>query len=102
SNREFEIHCRLEKPTGTRIPQRICEPNFVNQAGRNVVLGVQGNSGAQTEQVYAAEASNDYKQLEAEVRKLASEDPEFLSAVQHLIELRDAAKDAAKRDRYRR
>jgi hypothetical protein len=99
SNHEFEIHCHPEKPTGTRIPQRVCAPSFVNQAGRNVVLAVQGNSGAQTEQVYAAEASNDYRQLEAEMRKLASEDPEFFAALQHLIELREAANEAAKRSR---
>jgi hypothetical protein len=99
SNHEFEIHCQLEKETGTRIPQRVCTPNFLRPGGRNVVLGVQGFSGAHTEQVYANETSVDYKQLEAEVRKLAGEDPEFLAALQHLIELREAAKDAAKRGR---
>jgi hypothetical protein len=97
SNHEFEIHCQLEKETGTRIPQRVCTPNFLHQGGRNVVLGVQGFSGGNTEQLYATQDSVEYKELDAEMRKLASEDPEFLSALQHLVELREAAKEAAKR-----
>jgi hypothetical protein len=101
SNREFEIHCELEKATGTRIPQRVCAPNFLHQAqeraGRDVVLALQGFSGAQTEEMYAGQASVEYKQLEGEMKKLASEDPQFFSALQHLVELREAAKEAAKR-----
>jgi hypothetical protein len=31
------------------------------------------------------------------MHKLASEDPEFFSALQHLVETREAAREAAKR-----
>ena len=101
SNSEFEIHCQLQTETGTRIPQRVCAPDFLRQAqersGRDVVLALQGFSGAQSEQFYAGQSAVDYKRLAAEMHKLAGEDPEFFSALQHLVELREAAREAAKR-----
>jgi hypothetical protein len=101
SNGKFEIHCELQTETGTRIPQRVCAPEFLRQAqersGRDVVLALQGFSGAQSEQFYAGQSAVDYKQLAAEMHKLAGEDPEFFSALQHLVETREAAREAAKR-----
>jgi hypothetical protein len=105
SNHEFDIHCELEKATGTRIPQRVCGPVFLHEAqarsGRDVVLTLQGFSGADTEQIYVGQAAYEYKLLDAEMRKLAGRDEEFFAALQHLVELRQAAQEAAKAGRSR-
>jgi hypothetical protein len=65
------------------------------------VLTLQGFSGADTEQIYVGQAAYEYKLLDAEMRKLAGRDEEFFAALQHLVELRQAAQEAAKAGRSR-
>jgi hypothetical protein len=79
SDDDFDIHCRRAVRTGTRIPQRVCEPQFVPdivlQATRWYVTCLmwgtcdgQGLAQAITSQVFVKEM-----QLEWEVQRLTRE-----------------------------
>jgi hypothetical protein len=93
SSDEFDIHCRLEVLTGSRMLRRICEPNFwrtaKSDAGRETVVGLQGGY-AMAPQQFRAEGLYKHSLLADEMHRLAREDQQFASAVVHLAELTDA------------
>lgn len=42
-DQEFDIHCRMRAPIGTRIPQKECAPNFFYSATENSAHALLGN-----------------------------------------------------------
>jgi hypothetical protein len=91
SNDEFDIHCRREAVTGSRILRRTCQANFWREAqanaGTETVRAMQGGAAIPAE-VFLGEALQKRRLLEQEMRQLASEDEELLRA---LVRLANAA-----------
>jgi hypothetical protein len=97
SSDEFDIHCRNAPRTGTRIPQRVCRPQFADNAtdhaGTEFLLALQlGNcAGGITEACLEAGRSRAQaalsvvsvrdRQLDAEVQRLARDNAEFRRAI---------------------
>jgi len=73
SDDEFDIVCRNLPRTGTRIPQRVCRPNFSGTATSEA-----GRSRAQA--AVSAVSINDQR-LSAEVQRLIRENGEFREAI---------------------
>ena len=90
SDDEFDIRCRLEVRTGTRIPQRVCQANFwrtaLAESGEATVRMLQGSSDV-NESLYRAQALYKTRLLEEEMTRLANEDKELLSALGRLQQL---------------
>lgn len=79
SDDRFDVTCRSEAPLGTRIPQQICRPSFLDdatsQAARAMLqLDKSGNVGLQ--QIEVGRAHYLERQLGSELRSLATSDPE--------------------------
>lgn len=93
SSDEFDIHCRLEQETGSRIPRRVCQANFWRaaqaDAGRETVLGLRGNS-AFDPQLFLGEALYKRQLLAEELRRLAAEDDELRRALVRLANISQA------------
>lgn len=93
SRDEFDIHCRDEVFIGSRIPRRICEPNFSRAAKRNIgvetVRAMQG-SASLNPSLFQAEALYKERLLEEELRELIRQDEALLAAVTRLATLKEA------------
>jgi hypothetical protein len=97
SNDEFDIQCRNVPRTGTRILQRVCRPQFADiatrDAGRELVLRLHFDcsdgrmaehcleSGSSRAQALLSEVPVKDQQLDAEVQRLARNNPEFRRAI---------------------
>jgi hypothetical protein len=94
SDDEFDIECRREAVTGSKMLRRICEPNFWREenanAARETVIALQGGSALSVQHFWATQQ---YKRrlLADEMHRLATEDGEFRDALQHLESLQQAA-----------
>jgi hypothetical protein len=101
SSDEFDIHCQRVVPTGRRVPERVCQPNFMSNeqsaAGKSTTLGVQGSTLAGNSQEATGAASVKRQQLEAEIKKLASENAELGAALARLGNLQQALSAAEKK-----
>jgi hypothetical protein len=101
SSNEFDIHCQRVVPTGRRVPERVCQPNYMSAAqsaaGKSQTLGVQGSTLAGNAQEATGTASVKRQQLEAEMQKLASENVELGAALARLVNLQQALKAAEKK-----
>jgi hypothetical protein len=88
TNEEFDIHCHDGARTGTRMVQRVCRPQFTDDATgaaakwyqRFRKLGGWG-SGFQMAQAEMAVVPLKERQLAAEVQRLAHENREFRRAI---------------------
>lgn len=93
---EFDIHCKDAPRTGTRIPQRICRPQYTDNAthfaGREFLLALffdcggglceQGlATGNARAQAALSEVPGKDHELAVEVQRLARENPEFRRAI---------------------
>jgi len=89
-NDEFDIHCRLDTYTGSRIPHRVCQPNFwraaLAESGKETVRALQGSSYIAAA-VFQGEAMAKSRTLEREMKRIASEDTELLQAVSRFYNL---------------
>jgi hypothetical protein len=89
-NDEFDIHCRLDTYTGSRIPHRVCQPNFwraaLAESGKETVRGLQGSSYIAAA-VFQGEAMAKSRTLEKEMKRIAGEDTELLQAVSRFYSL---------------
>ena len=87
SNDEYDIHCYMEAPTGSRIKRRVCRANFVVDATTNVAkafqLGLPSNSDWAAVQLK-------YKHLQEEMEALVVERPEFFDALSEFSEAKKA------------
>ena len=94
STDDFDIRCRQEVYTGSRIPQRVCLPNLwrdaQREAGEEAVRAMQG-SNAFDAALFLAEAKYKYRLMEEEFRELIQSDEDLLESVQHLARLTELA-----------
>lgn len=92
---EFDIHCRLHAPTGTRIPQRQCLPNFVapldRRRGQAVLRTLRDESAYDLDWI-SPDGVRQYKtrQLQEHMQQLALEHPDLLEAMRELYGLMQA------------
>lgn len=119
-NEEFHIHCATRRTTGTRIPQRVCRPQFANvgtsESGRALLERLfQNCAPAGPTEAYSqlfdacaqvalsaaqvAMSAIHYKEqlLEQEIRRLALEDPSLHQAILDYLALEQEYKDARER-----
>lgn len=93
SKDEFDIHCRFQLLTGSKIPRRICQPNFRRaaeaQAAQETVHRLQGGF-ALPAAMFQAEALYKHDLLAEEMRRLAIEDDELSRALARLANLTQA------------
>lgn len=92
---EFDIHCRMHATTGTRIPQRICLPNFEDrlnaEKGQAVLAALRGEAFGTDWQSPESEMQNKIAQLQEHMQQLAREHPELIEAMAELYEAMQAA-----------
>ena len=96
TNDEFDIHCRMDKPTGTIVPQRQCEMQFLVEAGatdgQEFHRGLIGTSANRSVNTPLAVLQPLWLQRRAEylktARALLVRDPELLALATRLGRLR--------------
>ena len=97
SNDDFDISCREEVFTGSRIPHRICRANFWRKAearaGRETTRAMQGSGFTIDAKQFQSEALYKSDLLADEMRRLAKEDKQLGQAALHLAELQQAMAD---------
>jgi hypothetical protein len=92
STDEFDILCSEHAPTGSNIPVRTCQPNFVlraqqRAAGASLQRMQGGTNGiAPNERVYLQKKG---EELTAEMQRIAREDEELLRGLTRLAELNE-------------
>jgi hypothetical protein len=101
SSDEFDIHCRKEVPTGRRVPERVCLPNYIrdaqSQSGKSQTRGNQGSALAGDPQASASVANAKRVQLDAEMQNLARENADLQEALTRLVNAQAAVKASQKR-----
>jgi len=89
-DRRYDVHCYKEAPTGTKISQRICKPQFLIDSTTNnakaSLAEMQGMSAVRVTPVHS-ELQYRYPILEEKMAMLAREHPEFNDAIIHRYEL---------------
>lgn len=88
----YDIHCRWEAPLGTRMRQRVCRPEFLDNADRAVakdfLAEAQGFTSTNAPPVQVEMAIH-YPVLEEKLKEVLVESPEFADAVLKHHELRE-------------
>lgn len=78
STDEFDINCRMEKPTGTYIPQRVCQPEFLAKAQqRNTNDYLRGVDSQLSQEALMNEFTEEFEQVSAEYAQLYKENATF-------------------------
>lgn len=113
-NRDYRVNCRREPPTGSSIPVRHCEPNFVARKrarnARNVIADWRSgdedeplrvmrdaiNNNAVSEAELQADLVEKYENMNQYMLELALENPELMAALQRLGELQSAYREHAR------
>lgn len=92
STDDFDIHCRQQMLTGSRIPRRVCQANFWRdaqaEAGQETVRALQGSFAIDAQTIQSA-AMYRRTQFDEEMRRLISEDKELQDAVMRLVRLQE-------------
>ena len=92
STDEFDIVCFQHTPTGSNIPERTCQPNFViraqARAASDIVSDVNGSSMAGNPAEHGARMEEKSRQLTEEMQRIARGDEELLRGLVRLAELR--------------
>ena len=90
SDDDYDIHCRTYRVLGSKIPQRICQPNFWREEDANIgeetARGMQGGLGFNPGMFRGMQH---YKRglMSEEIRQLALEDEAFREALVRLVNL---------------
>ena len=92
----FDIACRKEKPTGSNISVRICEPRFYTE----VNLGKNRTDGQNLQDFQGGFAARslvapEYEKLEADIKRVADEVPAMREIMQILGQLKARQKQLA-------
>lgn len=100
---EFDIHCHIETPTGTKISRRVCKPNYVDTATRNFgqaylnfLRGEAGGTAAPSRAII--QFKNDI--LREKLTELINENAELRGAVFRYSQLSGAFESARQRILY--
>ena len=96
TNDDFDIHCQMDKPTGTIVPQRQCQMQFLVEAGatdgQEFHRGLIGTSSNRNVNTPLAVLQPLWLQRRAEfratARALLEKDPELLALATRLARLR--------------
>jgi len=100
-NDEFDVHCRYETPTGTRIPTYVCRPEFLDdatsRAARAMLAPVGMHSGIGLQQIEAGRAHYMERRLQDEIRGLATSHPELREHLEELDEALEKHEEARRR-----
>jgi hypothetical protein len=112
-NRDYRVNCNRQPPTGSYIPIRHCEPNFVARErarnARNVVADWRSgdedeplrvmrdaiNNNVVTEAELQADLVEKYDSMNQYMLELALENPELMAALRRLGELQAAYRQHA-------
>ena len=84
SDDQFDVTCRLEVPLGTRIPQQVCRPRFLDKAtsrAAGAMLQLDKSSNVGLQQIEVNRAHYLERQLGNELRGLAMSEPEVQERV---------------------
>ena len=85
SDDQFDVTCRLEVPLGTRIPQQVCRPRFLDKAtsrAAGAMLQLDKSSSVGLQQIEVGRAHYLERQLGNELRGLAMSEPEVQERVE--------------------
>jgi hypothetical protein len=97
SDDEFDIHCRREEPTGSRISRRVCEANFWHEAqanaARETLAQLRGDT-AMDPASLLAEGASKMGLLREELKRVAATDEEFQRSLVHFVTLKRALEGA--------
>jgi hypothetical protein len=107
STDEFDIVCFDHTPTGSNIPERTCQPNFViraqARAAADIVLDVNGGGVAGNPAEHGARLEQKSRELTAELQRIAREDEQLARNLVRLAELKQLqASESGKERRARR
>ena len=102
SDDSFDIVCRQERITGSKMPRRVCMPEYeraaLEGAAKDQLNGLHGN-GSTGSGEFAGRAHYTHQELEAEMRKLAAEDAQLRDALTRLVTLQQTYEAATGKPR---
>ncbi|MEO8306546.1 MAG: hypothetical protein ABI616_00730 [Pseudomonadota bacterium] len=103
TNDDFDIHCRMDTPTGTLIPKRQCRIQFLANAeainAREFLMGLTSGTGPTVHTPVAAlmpqwvERREEYRQTP---RALLEKDPELMALATNWVRLQEQYDRAAR------
>ncbi len=86
---DYKITCRRMTPTGSNIPVRACEPEFMNKARADNMNRFQFNRGTElTDSALRAGLEPEYARLQEKMEQMTMEIPEFAQIASILTQLR--------------
>ena len=86
---DYKITCCRQTPTGTNIPIRVCEPQFMLRARADNQSTFQFNRGAElTNEALRASLQPEFDRLQAKMEEMTQEIPEFAQIASILSQLR--------------
>ncbi|MEQ8315497.1 MAG: hypothetical protein RL839_08540 [Gammaproteobacteria bacterium] len=86
---DFKVTCSRQTPTGTNIPVRVCEPEFMLRARADNQNTFQFNRGAElSNDALRASLQPEYDRLQAKMEEMTREIPEFAQIASILTQLR--------------
>jgi hypothetical protein len=92
---EFDIHCRLHAPTGTRMQQRVCAPNYEKELsaekGQALLAAMRGEAFGTNWQSQEGQMRHKNGELKTHMERLTDEHPELLEALRELYDAMQAA-----------
>jgi hypothetical protein len=86
---DFKVTCRREKPTGSNIAVRVCEPAFMIRARSENANTIGFNAGVvEADRAIRAALEPEYRQLQEKMEAMTREVPEFAQIASILTQLR--------------
>lgn len=88
----YDIHCTWERPLGTKIKQKVCRPQFLNDATTDAAKDFLSQStgyGSTGSNNVMSEANRHYSVLEEKMREAISNNQALLEAVARHHQLRE-------------
>jgi len=102
SDDEFDIFCRFEPVTGSRVLRRLCQANFWREADANIgeetARALQGGISVNVQQ-FRGEQHFKTLLMTEEMRQLATEDEAFLASLIRLANLQDLLTEGKRQSR---
>ncbi len=118
SNDKFDIFCRKQSNTHSRIPKRSCEPQFLtnqrqqssrhsisemrqafSDEGVNLAILQNGLDLLEPEGELKQQLAGDYEDMNEEIFRIAMENPDYLAVLQKIAQLQ-AVYTAARKEKF--